>query len=70
MLDFIKKRAINVSTEKKGQIMTTLNQLIRILEEVENLDPENENSQVSIVGKRIFITREDQVDGYYVEIKD
>lgn len=70
MLDFIKKRAINVSTEKKGQIMTTLNQLIRILEEVENLDPENENSEVSIVGKRIFITREDQVDGYYVEIKD
>lgn len=50
--------------------MTTLKELISVLKEVENLDPENENSQVSIVGKRIFITRKDQVDGYYVEIKD
>ena len=50
--------------------MTTLKELISVLKEVENLDPENENSQVSIVGKRIFIMRKDQVDGYYVEIKD
>ena len=50
--------------------MTTLKELISVLKEVENLDPENENSQVSIVGKQIFITRKDQVDGYYVEIKD
>ena len=50
--------------------MTTLKELISVLKEVESLDPENENSQVSIVGKRIFITHKDQVDGYYVEIKD
>lgn len=60
---------VNTKQERMRK-MITLKELIPVLKEVENLDPENENSQVSIVGKRIFITREDQVDGYYVEIKD
>lgn len=50
--------------------MTTLKELIMVLKEVESIDPDNANSQVSVVGKRLFITRKDQDEGYSVEIKD
>ena len=49
--------------------MTKLEDLINILNEIANLDPENQTAQVYISGKYIFITRPDQDEGYQVEIK-
>ena len=49
--------------------MTTLEELIEILTDLQNLDPENRNAEVQIYNKYIIITRRDQDDGYYIEIK-
>lgn len=49
--------------------MATLKELIDVLTEVQSLDTENENAKVQIYNKYIFITRKDQDDGYYIEIK-
>ena len=49
--------------------MTTLEELIEILTDLQNLDPENRNAEVQIYNKYIIITRQDQDDGYYLEIK-
>lgn len=49
--------------------MATLKELIDVMTEVQNLDPENKNAKVQIYNKYIFITRKDQDDGYYIEIK-
>ena len=49
--------------------MATLKELIDVLTKVQNLDPENKNAKVQLYNKYIFITRKDQDDGYYIEIK-
>lgn len=49
--------------------MTILEEFIEILTEVQNLVPENRNAEVQIYNKYIIITRQDQDDGYYIEIK-
>lgn len=59
---------MNIKLERNF-IMATLREFIDLLEEIRNLDPQNEDAQVQIVGKKIFITRKDQTEGYYLEIK-
>lgn len=59
-----------VSTKfEKDFIMAKLEEVIDVLTEVLNLDPENRNAKVTICGKYLFITRQDQDDGYYIELK-
>lgn len=48
--------------------MANLEELIGILTEVQNLDPENKKADVRIYTKYLFITRPDQDDGYYIEL--
>ncbi len=49
--------------------MAKLEELIGVLTEVQNLDPENKTADVRIYSKYLFITRPDQDDGYYIELK-
>ncbi len=49
--------------------MANLKELITTLTEIRNLDPTNDNANVYIAGKYLFITRQDQDDGYYIELK-
>ena len=48
--------------------MTTLEELINALTEVQNLDPDNRTARVRIYSKYLLITRPDQIDGYYIEL--
>lgn len=48
--------------------MAKLEELIGVLTEVQNLDPENKTADVRIYSKYLFITRPDQDDGYYIEL--
>lgn len=48
--------------------MANWEELIRVLTEVHNLDPENKNADVKIYNKYILITRPDQEDGYFIEL--
>ncbi len=58
-----------VSTELgKDFIMANLEELIGVLTEVQNLDPENKTADVRIYNKYILITRPDQEDGYFIEL--
>ena len=49
--------------------MAKFEEVIDVLTEVQNLDPENRNAKVTICGKYLFIIRPDQDDGYYIELK-
>lgn len=48
--------------------MVNLEELIGVLIEVQNLDPENKTADVRIYNKYLLITRPYQDDGYYIEI--
>ncbi len=48
--------------------MPNLEELIAVLTEVESLDPENKTANVKIYNKYILITRQDQEDGYFIEL--
>lgn len=48
--------------------MKTLKNLIEVLEEIKNLDFENENAQVYIGGKYLFIRNKNQDDAYFIEL--
>jgi len=48
--------------------MANLEELIGVLTEVQNLDPDNRTADVRIYNKYIFITRPDQDDSYYIEL--
>lgn len=48
--------------------MVNLEELIGVLIEVQNLDPENKIADVRIYNKYLLITRPDQDDGYYIEL--
>lgn len=53
---------------RKDFIMTNLEELINVLNEVQNLDPDNRTAEVRIYSKYLFITRPDQNEGYYIEL--
>lgn len=48
--------------------MPNLEEVLAVLNEVQNLDPENRTANVYIAGKYLFITRPYQDDGYYIEL--
>lgn len=48
--------------------MAKLEELIGVLTEVQNLDPDNRTADVRIYTKYLLITRPDQDDGYYIEL--
>ncbi len=48
--------------------MANLEELIGVLTEVQNLDPENKTADVRIYNKYILISRPDQEDGYFIEL--
>lgn len=45
--------------------MANLEEVIGVLNEVQNLDPENKTGNVRTYNKYLLITRPDQDDGYY-----
>lgn len=48
--------------------MANLEEVIGVLNEVQNLDPENKSADVRIYNKYLLITRPDQYDCYYIEL--
>lgn len=48
--------------------MANLEEVIGVLNEVQNLDPENKTADVRIYNKYLLITRPDQDDGYFIEL--
>ena len=57
---------MNVNTELERILLWQ--ELIGVLTEVQNLDPENKTANVRIYNKYILITRPDQEDGYFIEL--
>lgn len=49
--------------------MAYLEDLINVLMEIKNLDPENKSANIYIADRYLFIRRPDQEDGYYIELK-